>query len=518
MMLALGHAVGEDLSNADLSIVASVSADPIHPGDPLTYTLRVKNQGPDDAVNISINDTLPDNVTFINTVWITNALPDNVTSDNAVSAQNSITGQTVWWNFTSLAVGNSEIITINVTIKNNTAAGVITNIADAYSDTPDPMPENNIAINNTTICLVDDGDFIPPSNVTGVIVTDAKDGKLDLLWDAATDNVGVDHYEIYRDGVLLVNVSGTSYQDSGLVNGQSYTYIVRAVDAAGNKGNFSDSVSGIPTETDVEAPSTVTGLTVTDAKDGKLDLLWDAATDNVGVDHYEIYRDGILLLNITGTSYQDTGLVNGNSYAYTVRAVDAAGNKGNYSDPVSGTPTKTSTPPTPSHNNPAQDENTAPITNTSAAGENDSNATITSIIEASKPLSQPTITGPTEGYTNIDYNFTISLNDSDSNIKFMIDWGDGHINESDYLAAGSLFTIHHKWIHPEEYSITVTTFDGQTNATTGKIIKIYTPNKLGANIPKSNNLLFIILALLALMFLPLYFLFGKRRKDEENKK
>jgi len=341
-------------------------------------------------------------------------------------------------------------------------------------------------------------DTLAPSKVDNLVITDARDGKLDLSWDAATDNVGVDHYEIYRDGVLLLNVTGTSYQDVGLTNGQSYTYTIRAVDVAGNQGDFSDPVNGTPTETDTLAPSKVDNLVITDARDGKLDLSWDAATDNVGVDHYEIYRDGVLLLNVTGTSYQDVGLTNGQSYTYTIRAVDVAGNQGEFSDPVYGTPTKTSTIPTHPHNKPAQHQNTAPIANASY-----------------NPLSQPTITGPSEGYTDIDYNFSIIVNNSDSNINFMIDWGDGHINESDSVAAGSLFTIHHKWIFPGEYNITVTAFDGQTDATTTKAIKIYTPNKLGADIPESNNFLFILLALLALMFLLLYFLLRKRRKDEE---
>jgi hypothetical protein len=262
-------------------------------------------------------------------------------------------------------------------------------------------------------------------------------------------------------------------------------------------------------------PSNVTDLTVTDAKDGKLDLSWDKATDNIGVDHYEIYRDGILVLNTTETSYQDTGLVNDHSYTYIVRAVDAAGNKGNFSNPASSTPTKTSAPYTPPTTyNPAQDENTAPIANDSivepSLGMGNENNTFDAFFD---PLSQPTIYGPSEGYADIIYNFSIILNDSNIDIKFIINWGDGTINESDYLAAGSLYTIHHKWSNPGEYNITVIAFDSQTNATASKAMKIYTPN--APNIPESGNVLFILLSLLALMFLPLYFLLGKRRKDEE---
>ncbi len=74
-------------------------------------------------------------------------------------------------------------------------------------------------------------DVEPPSKVTGLSVRDAKNGKLDLSWDAACDNTGVAYYKVYRDGVLIANVTSTSYRDTGLINGQTYTYRVSAVDS-----------------------------------------------------------------------------------------------------------------------------------------------------------------------------------------------------------------------------------------------------------------------------------------------
>ena len=50
----------QNLSKADLRIEGTDSADPVYPGDPLTYTLNVTNHGPDNAVNINIKDILPD--------------------------------------------------------------------------------------------------------------------------------------------------------------------------------------------------------------------------------------------------------------------------------------------------------------------------------------------------------------------------------------------------------------------------------------------------------------------------
>jgi len=131
-----------DLSKADVGIVMSDSVDPVHPGDSLTYTLQVTNHGPNDVINVFIQDILPDGVTF------TDAFP----------AQTGIAGHTLWWNFTSLAVGDSEQIIINVTINNDTNAGVITNYAVVSSATYEPMPGDNEALEETTVCVDTDGD------------------------------------------------------------------------------------------------------------------------------------------------------------------------------------------------------------------------------------------------------------------------------------------------------------------------------------------------------------------------
>jgi flagellar hook assembly protein FlgD/chitodextrinase len=62
-----------------------------------------------------------------------------------------------------------------------------------------------------------------------------------LKWDASTDDVGVDHYEIYRNGELLQdNHTQTSFIVSDLTMNTVYTMTVKAVDAAGTKSESSD--------------------------------------------------------------------------------------------------------------------------------------------------------------------------------------------------------------------------------------------------------------------------------------
>jgi len=56
--------------------------------------------------------------------------------------------------------------------------------------------------------------------------------KTVISWEAATDDVGVDSYKVYRNGVEIATVSETSYSDDALAAGTQYTYTVKAVDTA----------------------------------------------------------------------------------------------------------------------------------------------------------------------------------------------------------------------------------------------------------------------------------------------
>ena len=93
----------------------------------------------------------------------------------------------------------------------------------------------------------------------------------------------------------------------------------------------------VPDTTNPTAPS---NLGATAQGQTRIDLTWQASTDDVGVTGYRIYRGGGLLASVgTVTSYSDTSVSAGNSYSYEVRAVDGAGH-------LSG-PSNTATATTP---------------------------------------------------------------------------------------------------------------------------------------------------------------------------
>jgi chitodextrinase len=67
--------------------------------------------------------------------------------------------------------------------------------------------------------------------------------RIGLAWFAATDNVGIAGYRVYRDGGLVGSPSGTSFADGSVTDALPHTYFVTAVDAAGNESAASNSVT-----------------------------------------------------------------------------------------------------------------------------------------------------------------------------------------------------------------------------------------------------------------------------------
>jgi hypothetical protein len=63
--------------------------------------------------------------------------------------------------------------------------------------------------------------------------------RVSLAWKAAFSPIGVSGYSIYRNGRLLGTTPNLEYTDSTVASGQSYSYTVRAYDAAGKRGRTS---------------------------------------------------------------------------------------------------------------------------------------------------------------------------------------------------------------------------------------------------------------------------------------
>ena len=197
----------------------------------------------------------------------------------------------------------------------------------------------------------------PPTAPTNLTATTASPTQINLSWTASSSTVGLANYIVQRcQGASCTNLTqvgsfvatSTTYHDTGLTPGTSYSYRVQASDTAGNLSSFSN-VASATTQTPPTAPNNLTGKVISAIQ---INLSWTASTSTVGLKNYIVQRcQGAGCTNFvqvasfaaTSTTYNDTGLTASTSYSYRVQASDTAGNPSSFSNVTSAT---TQTPPT----------------------------------------------------------------------------------------------------------------------------------------------------------------------------
>ena len=173
-----------------------------------------------------------------------------------------------------------------------------------------------------------------PKNLTASKVTHHS---VALNWEAATDNVAVKEYLIFRDGNKIGTTKTTSFTDTTVEAEKEYEYRVQAIDAAGNTSALSNELT-VQTEkmpVDNQKPTAPSNLSILNITERSATVSWKASTDNVAVSHYIVNVTGKGLTTektVTSLNYSITGLQAGEEYKVTVRAVDTSGNE---SDAVS---------------------------------------------------------------------------------------------------------------------------------------------------------------------------------------
>ncbi len=171
-----------------------------------------------------------------------------------------------------------------------------------------------------TIGLIDYGEDVPPTAVTGVTykIDPADRTKAELSWNSNTD-IDFKYYEVVVSG-------GKTYTTAAnimtLISEQDNpTVTIRSVDNAGNKSTAVSIVVPI-----VNHPSDVTGFAVTQQTTDKsvLEFTWDAVTDS-DLSQYELRVGGVQFAKTKTrkTTYQ---VASSGSYTFTIYAINAAGN------------------------------------------------------------------------------------------------------------------------------------------------------------------------------------------------
>jgi large repetitive protein len=127
--------------SADISVVKNGPATAVA-GDTITYTIGVVNNGPSDAANVSVNDTIPANTTFVSLTQ---------TTGPAFTCTNP-TATTIDCDRATLASGALAAFTLVLNVASSVQNGTpIANTVTASATSPDPDAFNNSSTTPQTI-------------------------------------------------------------------------------------------------------------------------------------------------------------------------------------------------------------------------------------------------------------------------------------------------------------------------------------------------------------------------------
>gem|GEM_PF-2413036 len=319
---------GQSCITAPPSANISPTSQSAAPGSTLTYTVTVStaDNAYCTASTFSLNATLPDG-------WTGSVLPANMTLSpgDSGTATLSVTSP-------GAAAEASYGLTVNVTdaaepahAESAGATYTVEPVCNPGTPIAGILPANQSAVAGTTLdytVTVSNTDSTPcpastfflspalPGGWTGNVfpstltLSPGDNGAATLTVTSPTGAAETDYG-------LTINVSdGTEPVHSTAIGA---SYVVEGVN-----------------EADTEAPTVPGGLSG-GLKGKNVKLTWNAATDNVGVNGYAVWRNGARIGDTTGTGYVDSAIPSSMTCAYTVSAYDAAGNISGPSNAVSVT-------------------------------------------------------------------------------------------------------------------------------------------------------------------------------------
>ncbi|OMF44050.1 S-layer homology domain-containing protein [Paenibacillus peoriae] len=190
----------------------------------------------------------------------------------------------------------------------------------------------------------------PPAAPGGLTATPGN-GQVALSWDSVA---GAVTYDVYKgttvgsyESTPVATVSGAtySYTETGLTNGVTYFYVVKASNAGGSSDSSNEAVA----TPQVPVPGVPVLLPAT-AGNSQVRLTWNPMMDSTG---YKIFKStasgayGSEEATVTGSvySYDVTGLANGTTYYFVIQATNPGGESA-VSNEVSETPKTISSSPT----------------------------------------------------------------------------------------------------------------------------------------------------------------------------
>ncbi len=197
-------------------------------------------------------------------------------------------------------------------------------------------------VNLTTSVADTTAPSTPTLSATGTTQTSTN-----LSWSAATDNVGVTGYDVYQGTTILTTVTGTTYNVTGLSASTSYSFSVKAKDAAGNVSSSSNIVNVTTLGNTTVTYCTSQGNNTADERIGRVQFgtINNASTGTAGYENFTTISTNIAVgstntITITPTW---TGTIYSEGYAVFIDL----NNDGDFADSGETVFTRSATKTTP---------------------------------------------------------------------------------------------------------------------------------------------------------------------------
>ncbi len=140
-----------------------------------------------------------------------------------------------------------------------------------YADLDGPVPAGALPPNPGRMTVAAGSDTTPPAAPTGLRVVAPAPTAIELAWDAVEGDASLYGYEVLRATAAggpytqIARVTAAAYTDAGVSEGNTYFYVVRAVDQSFNRSGNSNEVSATAAARTVSVTFNVTVPATTDA-------------------------------------------------------------------------------------------------------------------------------------------------------------------------------------------------------------------------------------------------------------
>ncbi len=188
--------------------------------------------------------------------------PFSVSSQNSAATFSGGTSQTVTWNVAGTTANGVNAANVDILWSANSGTTWTTLLAGTPNDGSQAVTIPNVSTTTGRIMVKGSNHIFFDVNNANITVN-AGSGAVDvtaptapalsasgttststnLSWSGATDAVGVTGYEVYQGSSLIGSTASTSYTVTSLSPSTTYSFTVRAKDAAGNVSASSNTVS-----------------------------------------------------------------------------------------------------------------------------------------------------------------------------------------------------------------------------------------------------------------------------------